>query len=252
MNFPKIVFKAMDIESNIKLVKWAFSQGNGDLSVHDYTIKTFPELSNIDLNSSKEKIDCLISDVVIDYYEKNRKLINNSIDRYNGLWEKYNDVYFKMLSEFLGVEFPYNIKEIEASIGIVPVFPRNVDDFSFCLDPNVRDSKLIETCAHETLHFLWFEKWKKMYPETPRSNFDPPYMEWRYSEMVTDPILNNKPFNELFDFTEKGYDSFYDLYDGDELVMDKLRNIYSTDDSIENKISNGYEYICNYFNSKVK
>ena len=44
MNFPKIVFKAMDIEDNIGFVKWCFYQGNGDLSVHDYTIKKFPEL----------------------------------------------------------------------------------------------------------------------------------------------------------------------------------------------------------------
>lgn len=87
-----------------------------------------------------------------------------------------------------------------------------------------------------------------MYPETPRRHFDSPYLEWKYSEMVTDPILNNKPFNALFDFKEKGYDGFYELYDNDELVMDKLRKIYSTDDSIEDKIESGFVYINAYFN----
>ena len=61
--------------------------------------------------------------------------------------------------------------------------------------------------------------------------------------MVTDPILNNKPFNELFNFRERGYDSFYELHDGDILVMDKLRDIYSTNDNIDIKIKNGFEYI---------
>lgn len=66
--------------------------------------------------------------------------------------------------------------------------------------------------------------------------------------MVTDPILNNKPFNILFDFKEKGYDSFYELFDNDDLVMDKLIKIYFTDDSIEDKIENGFVYINTYFN----
>lgn len=61
--------------------------------------------------------------------------------------------------------------------------------------------------------------------------------------MVTDPVLNNKPFNEIFDFTEKSYDSFYKLYDNDSLVMDKLRSIYNKNISIEDKINSGYEYI---------
>lgn len=132
------------------------------------------------------------------------------------------------------MDFPNNIKEINASVGLIPVFPRYLDDFSFSISTGVDDWKLIETVAHETLHFLWFEKWKKMYPETPRRRFDSPYLEWKYSEMVTDPILNNKPFNELFD--------------NDDLVMDKLRKIYSTDDSIEDKIENGFVYINAYFN----
>ena len=153
-----------------------------------------------------------------------------------------------MLSNFLGINFPSNIKEINSYVGLIPVFPRCLDNFSFSIAINVDNLKLVEVAAHETLHFLWFEKWKKMFPETPRSHFDSPFMEWKYSEMVTDPILNNKPFNELFCFTEKAYDSFYELYDNGELVMDKLRNIYATDDSIEEKILNGYKYISDYYN----
>ena len=53
--------------------------------------------------------------------------------------------------------------------------------------------------------------------------------------MVTDPILNNKPFSDMFEFAEHGYDSFYELKDGDAKVMDNLRKIYSTDMPIEKK-----------------
>ena len=90
---------------------------------------------------------------------------------------------------------------------------------------------------------MWFEKWKKIHPETPRMEYDSPYITWKYSEMVTDPILNNKPFKDMFEFTEHGYDSFYELEDGDTKVMDNLRNIYSENISIEEKMEKGFEYV---------
>ena len=61
--------------------------------------------------------------------------------------------------------------------------------------------------------------------------------------MVTDPILNNEPFSNIFDFIEHSYDSFYTILDNGEKVMDKLRNIYSKNISIEEKIKLGFEYI---------
>lgn len=61
--------------------------------------------------------------------------------------------------------------------------------------------------------------------------------------MITDPVLNNKPFSTMFDFVERGYDSFYELEDGSTKVMDKLRNIYSKDISIDEKIVTGFDYI---------
>lgn len=247
MNLPKIRFNVMSLEANIETIKWAFFE-DGDADVHYHTIQCFPDLASIDLNTPKKEIYRIIERVVTRDYIKNKERIISETERYNNLWAEYNDKYFEMLSKFLGVTFPQEIKEIDAFVGLLPVFPRNLDSFSFSISADVDEWILIETAAHETLHFLWFEKWKSMYPETPRQNFDPPYIEWKYSEMVTDPILNNKPFNELFDFTEKGYDSFYELYDDGELVMDKLRSIYSTNDSIEHKIEKGFAYITNYLN----
>ena len=47
----------------------------------------------------------------------------------------------------------------------------------------------------------------------------------------------------MFEFDERGYDSFYELEDDSSKVMDKLRNIYSKDISIEEKMNEGFNYI---------
>lgn len=247
MNIPKVKFKKMSLKENIEIIKWAYFEDGVDLNVHNYTIQYFPELEFIDINLSQAEINKEIKEVVTNYYEKYENKIDSEVIRYNQLWEKYNDKYFETLSNFFECSFPNKINEIVATVGLIPIFPRNLDTLSFSISTNVDDIKLIETTAHETLHFMWFEKWRIIHPETPRKNYDTPYLEWKYSEMVTDPILNNKPFNEIFDFNEKGYDSFYELYDGELLVMDKLREIYSTDKDINTKIELGFNYIKKYF-----
>ena len=42
MTLPKIMFKEMTLQENIDVIKWAYFETNGVLSVHDFTIKYFP------------------------------------------------------------------------------------------------------------------------------------------------------------------------------------------------------------------
>ena len=249
MKKPKIKFREMTLEENIDIIKWAYFEDNGSLSVYDFTIRCFPELANIDSDLPKEEIYKKIEEVVSNDYNRNKDRIRNETIRYNLLWEQYNDKYFETLSSYFNVEWPDNLKEITATVGLLPVFPRYLDTFSFSIGTGVTDSKLLEVSAHETLHFLWFEKWKKIHPETPAKEFESPYLVWKYSEMVTDPILNNKPFSDMFEFIERGYDSFYELEDGNTKVMDNLRKIYSKDIPIEEKIETGFEYVNKIFNN---
>lgn len=242
MTLPKIIFKEMTLQENIDVIKWAYFENNGALSVHDFTIKYFPQLAGLDSSLSRNEIYEVIEKVVTDDYNKYRNRIASETERYNTLWKQYNDTYFETLSLYLNIKWP-SVQVINATVGLIPVFPRYLDDFSFSIGTGVDDSKLLEVCAHETLHFLWFEKWKQIHPETPRREYDSPYLVWQYSEMVTDPILNNKPFSTIFDFIERGYDSFYELEDGSIKVMDKLRNIYSEDIPVEEKMNNGFDYV---------
>lgn len=243
MSVPKLKFRSMTLDENIDVIKWAYYEDNGLLSVRDFTIQYFEELGQLDENAPKEKVYQLIERVVKKDYYKYEERIKKEVIRYNNLWQKYNDIYFEVLSDYLSISWPSNLEVIEGKVGLIPVFPRYLDSFSFSVATGMDELKLIETCAHETLHFLWFEKWKSIHPETPRREYDAPYIVWQYSEMVTDPILNNKPFSDIFEFRERGYNSFYEIYDNQTLVMDKLRKLFAEDIEINEKINNGFDYV---------
>ena len=233
-----VEFKVMTLEENIDLVKYAYNEKDKTIDTYKYVISLFPELENLkDNQDTNEQIE----DIVKKYYYDNLNLIKEKIIEYSNIWNKYNDLYLDALSKYFEVSLD-NISIIPAYVGIIPIFPRYLDSYSFSIGI-VEEEKLIETVAHEILHFFWFEKWKEIFLDYNEEEFESPSLIWKYSEMVVDPILNSKIFKDIFKINYKAYDSFYSLYDKEVKVMDKLKEIYNENTSISNKILLGYEYI---------
>ena len=233
-----VEFKVMTLEENIDLVKYAYNEKDKTINTYKYVTGLFPELKEIkkDLDINKQ-----IEDIVNKRYYDNFDLLNQKITEYTNIWNKYNDIYLKSLSEYFDIS-NLKVSKIIANVGIIPIFPRYLDTYSFSIGI-VDEEKLIETTSHEILHFFWFEKWKEMFPNYKKEEFETPNLIWKYSEMVVDPILNSKIFKDIFKINYKAYDSFYGLYDQEVKVMDKLKEIYNENTSISNKILLGYEYI---------
>ena len=233
-----VEFKVMTLEENIDLVKYAYKEKDKTIDTYKYVTGLFPELKEIkkDLDINKQ-----IEDIVNKRYYDNFDLLNQKITEYTNIWNKYNDIYLKSLSEYFDIS-NLKVSKIIANVGIIPIFPRYLDTYSFSIGI-VDEEKLIETTSHEILHFFWFEKWKEMFPNYKKEEFETPNLIWKYSEMVVDPILNSKIFKDIFKINYKAYDSFYGLYDKEVKVMDKLKEIYNENTSISNKILLGYEYI---------
>lgn len=83
MSIPTIKFREMTLKENIDVIKWAYFEDNGALSVYDFTIQYFPELANLDSNLSQEKVYKAIEDVVTNDYNKYKDRIINETERYN-------------------------------------------------------------------------------------------------------------------------------------------------------------------------
>ena len=240
---PKIKFRKMTIEENIDIIKWFYFRNNDFLDIKYYMMLLFPELKNIDKILSKKEVYKKIEEVVTYNYKENENQIEEEVKRCDTIWSKYNDIYMNAISDYLNINWS-NIDTIDASIGLIPVFPRNLDNNSFSISIDISEDALIETCAHETLHFIWFQKWKKLFPWCSKEKFNSPYLQWQYSEMVVDPILNSEDIKRILPIKANAYDSFYGLKDGKDNVMDNLKIIYKEQTSIENKIINGYNYLC--------
>lgn len=246
---PVVVFKKLSLEENIEIVKSFYEFGNKDNNIYfsqnESIFNTFPALREI-INDSMtvEGINKAIDEEVTRTYNEESFAIDTKIIDYNQYWSIYNNAFMETISNVLNVDWPSSLTTITAYVGILPICPRDLDNYNFYISWRSDIASVISNVIHETCHFLFFEKWKKLHRYYKRIEFDYPYPIWEYSEMVIDPILNRLDIKIVFkDMPGMNYSS-YDYFYQDEKkdLMDKLRNIYRTED-IDDAIKNGYRLL---------
>ncbi len=141
-------------------------------------------------------------------------------------WKKVSEEFLKALSDHFETSWPEDKAKIVGFVSNLPVFPRFLDEYQFCVGykdiPN-----MIEVTAHEMLHFLWFKKWKEVFPEMKRDEYESPHLAWKLSEIMDPIILQCNPIiSELIKPKKWGYSSFEKIKIGDYNMVDYFKNIY--------------------------
>lgn len=172
-----------------------------------------------------------------EYLEKNSKLPNE----YQEIWDKYNDKFMVALSEQLDIKWPNDCNSIIAGVGLIPIYPRDIKKRTFNIGK--MDHKwVIGTSMHECCHFLFFEKWKELYPDWRWEDFDSPHIIWYLSEMLVDPILNCSAIQDVFVNNFRACDSFYNVKINGKFMMSHIGDIFK-DNNIESAIKESYSYV---------
>ena len=130
---PRVVFKVMSLEENVENIKWMFFDTNGEFSIRDSVVQYFPDLKESVYLTSKEQVYINIENLIKECYEYSLEKIELDVKRYNDIWYQYNDRYFNELTKCLNINWPSDKLIIEAKVGLIPVYPRYLDEFSFDL-----------------------------------------------------------------------------------------------------------------------
>lgn len=224
---PKVKFVMMKKEDNINIIKWALTQEDESMNLHDMALTLIPELAHTN------EIDQTISN----YYDNIASELDKRVIRYQSIWDKINDSYMKSLEDFLGIV--WNGKEsIICEVGFIPVSPRYLDECAFSISYNFDGDSLINIVSHEVLHFYWFMKFKEVLPNIKREYYDFPHLPWKYSELITEVILNHQ---DIYTITQVHENCCYNF---DRSIIEKLNTIFNDSNlTIDKKIIKGYELI---------
>jgi hypothetical protein len=220
---PRVKFQIIDLNREVELF-YSFIKSNFWPEVFD---RNYPELRLI-LKESKSKTDCI--NKYKDYFEKLHLTksveLTLALEKIIAEWGKFGSDFLKILSEHFQTNWPMDKAEIVGYVSLLPVFPRFIDDYSFCLG-HKDINRMIETSAHEIVHFLWFKKWQEVFPETKRQDYERPHLVWRLSEIMDPIILQCQPeIKELIKPKGWGYSNFATTMIGEVSITEYFKKIY--------------------------
>ena len=141
-------------------------------------------------------------------------------------WDKVGDKFLRILSSHFETDWPRNKKIIMAFISINPICPRFLDKWSFSVRYK-RPEYLKKIVCHEIIHFLYFKKWKEVFPKATRKSFDSPHIIWKLSEILAPIILNYHPeIQKIVKIYSPGYKEFQDIKIGNKKLIPYFEDLY--------------------------
>jgi len=215
----KIVFKQMPLELETEMF-FDFLESNwSSMIINKYP--GFLKIKNIKFKKKKlEAIKNEISKIRTEFGEK----MGDALETIKKDWKKVERKVFQTLSEI--IQEDWLKREITAYISLNPICPRYLDNWSFSVTFDRKN--LNKIIAHEISHFLFFKKFKEVFPDIGRENYEQPHKEWLLSELVAVIVLNESRISEIIG---TGDNDFYTVHKklkaGDKFLTDVIGDLYT-------------------------
>jgi hypothetical protein len=164
------------------------------------------------------------------------------------MWSKNGKEYLILLQEIMNINWPKNRKRIKVMLSISPICPRFLDSWSFSIFYRLKTKDAEEIILHECSHFLYFEKWKNLYPKSEKRNFEFPNIEWQLSELVTPIILNDERIQKYLKRKARFYKEHLKIKMGEKTAPGFLTELYKKNIKKEN----GFEIFLEKANRKIR
>lgn len=226
MSIPKVIFKLPRVSKEAEMFQMFCCHALKEFDWSHIIYEAHPEIKKI-LESKKDQKEAYkeLYKYSKDFISKNKHKLEDLRVQYQKEWDSINDLYLKILSEDFETKYPSNRKVITAYVSIVPIYPRFLDSWSF--NVGLKSQNMKKIAIHEILHFMYFKKWKEVFPKTKRIELEAPYLVWKLSEILAPILLNNNPkIQKLIKVKDPGYSEFKNIKIGKENLVTHFEKIY--------------------------
>lgn len=184
---PKIIFKILPILIETNLLYEFLLKSNRD----KFILQWHPKLSHVfEIKNKKEQLR-FIKNYIITLRNKDKRVIKKNKKEFQDEWKKIEKKAFTVLSEVIEMAWPKKRKQIVVFLSINPVCPRFLNSWTCNIFYKFDIDQAKEVILHECCHFLYFQKWKLLFPKSKTKTFETPYIEWHLSEIMAPIILND-------------------------------------------------------------
>jgi hypothetical protein len=176
-------------------------------------------------------------------YEKETHLLKKQRDRFQTEWDGISNKVMEVFTEVIEQGWSDIDTIIHARVSLNPICPRFIKTRTFDVYYKQDAERMKATAIHELLHFIYFEKWKSIFPETKPREFDYPYLVWHLSEMVPRVILNEKRFQNIFKHEHSSYKVYEQAIIEDRPLLSYLQAFYDQKTNFEDFVRKSWQFV---------
>jgi len=207
--------------------------------------KEYPELRTKlkDAKNAKAKKDIICEFFRIVSINK-KNFLENKISSFQKEWNKINDDVMKALSEIVKLDWPNSDKEFTARVTLnyicICLIKKRVFDVYYKQDT----LEMKETCIHEILHFIYSEKFMKVFPEAKINDLaNPPKLAWHLLEIVPEILLNDNRIQIVFKNKFESYKEYRNLKINGKPLLSYIQAFYDKRKNFEEFLKESYEFL---------
>jgi hypothetical protein len=187
MATPQVIFRNLPISAETDILyQFLFKS-----SWSKFILQYHPKLSRVFKIQRKNERLSFIKNYVTKLRKEDKGLIKRAKNRFQNEWRKIEQQAFTALSEVMEIPWPKQKKHIKVFLSVNPVCPRFLESWEFTIFYKFNINQIKEVILHECCHFLYFKKWKLIFPKSQSKTFETPHIEWHLSEIMAPIILND-------------------------------------------------------------
>ena len=226
----KVIYEVPEIEKQISLFKYFLEL---DEKFKNTLYLEYPQLKSQEL-----------SIVVNSIYDSRRKELEYQVEASQHGWNKIEEEIIKEFTKILHKD--WSLETIPAGISLLSFSTRDLKEKRFNVYYKKDIKGILKTTTHELFHFIYFDKWLDIFPNTTIEEMDYPNPVWALSEIVLPIMLNNSEVKNILGTEFNNYPMFEnEEFEGEKLVL-HIENLYKGNE-LENFLKKSSDYFLRYY-----
>lgn len=245
---PKVEFKVRDIDEYVGMFQHLLVfDSHSWASKTNAIFKTYPELKDklgslVDVSNEQKK------GIVYEFFkkedEKNKPKMKEKITEFQKSWDEINDSAMAALSEVAEISWMEKDKKIIAGISLSPICPRHIQERRYMVPWFCNTHDIRKISFHEIFHFIYFEKWKEVFPDAKKEEFEAPNLAWHLSEIVPGIVLRDKRIQKVFEHKPYEYKEYLACQINNKPLLGYICDFYENRTDFEDFLKKSWDFAC--------
>ena len=243
--FPKVLFRPIELGELLYYVDYFLNNTISRSKNWDDTIyKDYPvlaaELDGVTGVSDRKNIETAFFEEVL---ETDKGAMSHGAELFQKEWDALNDRVMAALEDIVEIRWPASDKSMLGLVTPLSISPRTISKRTFLVSHKYSTYGVKTIAIHEILHFIYFEKWKEVFPGTRPGEFEAPHLVWRLSEIVPNVILGDKRMQDVFRRDFKSHYVYHETDIGGRPLLSYIQDFYNSRKDFAGFLKDSWEFV---------